>query len=1128
MRHLLALGLVFSLLGAPPLFEAAARVRQGQPTAAGREAAYRANNTGVAHLEQFNYGDAEKSFREALAQQPDLDLARLNLALALLYGSRPADALVEARAAAARLQTLPQAHFVLGLAARADDKVDDAIAAFTRVLAIDPRDAGTKVHLGQLHLQQRQYPEALRLFREALDAEPYNVTAAYNSALALTRSGQAEDGRAAMQRFEQLRDSPYGVTYSQMYLGQGRYGEGIVSTGAEPDLVPPSVPVTFSDATSAMLPAPQGQSAQPSAGARNRIALVDADADGDLDLIGASPSGLRYLRNDGGRFVEDPSRFAGLTLASAAGVVAGDLDNDSRPDLLVLQDTGYRLLRQKTDGAFEDITAAAGVKGSGPAAAGVLADLDHDGDLDAIVAGAALEVQRNNGNGTFTDIGAASGLQARLGEVAGIAAVDIDNRRDVDVLVAASGAAPILFRNLRDGSFRDAAEAFGLPAAGSYSALGIADVNKDGYTDVLLARRDNPAVLALSDGQGRFRTHAAPDGTAGAIAAQFFDYDSDGLLDLATLSGDRLRLFRAGGANVWSEVTDAAGLTGGAGPSAFSALALGDVDRDGDTDIFLGLANGGIRVWRNDSKHHRSVAVRLAPRISNRSGYGAKIEMRAGSLRSTLDAVASSPAVVPADYTFGLGPRDGVDAIRVLWPSGILQAETSIVTASAATKPGGHVFTVAELDRKPSSCPYLFTWNGTRFEFVTDVMGGGEMGGWLAPSVWNQPDPDEYVRIRAQQLQPRDGRYELRLTNELEEALFFDRVQLIVVDHEDGVDVFPNEGLRSAPRPPFRLTSTRSARPPVRAVDGHGHDVLPQLRAIDRSYVDDFRTLPIRGYAEPHELVLDLGAAPADAVLLLTGWTDYAFSSDNVAAAQAGEAMQPPSLQVRDAGGSWRTVVQEIGFPVGRPQTVVVPLAGRFLSASREVRVLTNMRIYWDQVLVADGADRAPLTMRRLDPRTADLRVRGFSREETPDGREPFSYDYTQVSTASPWKVMVGRYTREGDVRPLLRAADDLFVISRPGDEIALAFDALPPVAPGRARTFLLYVHGYSKEMNPRSAVPETVGPLPVAGMSGYPYRADEHYPRTQRHREYQDRYNTRIFTRPAPSIDALVRAGAQ
>ena len=260
-------------------------------------------------------------------------------------------------------------------------------------------------------------------------------------------------------------------------------------------------------------------------------------------------------------------------------------------------------------------------------------------------------------------------------------------------------------------------------------------------------------------------------------------------------------------------------------------------------------------------------------------------------------------------------------------------------------------------------------------------------------------------------------------------------------------------------------------------------------------------------------------------MLLLTGWTDYAFSSDNVAASQSRTDAAAPSLQVKDRGGEWRTVIADVGIPVGRPQTIAVSLAGKFLSASREIRLLTSMRVYWDQILVADAPRAAPTKLTRLDAASAELRWRGFSRESTPDGREPIGYDYEHVSTATTWKAFVGRYTREGDVRALVRKVDDMFVISRPGDEIALSFREaeLPPLRSGWTRTFLLYAHGYSKEMNPRSASPDTVGPLPFRAMTKYPYGSDEHYPDTQPYRAYLDRYNTRVVGRPVPSVDAFI-----
>jgi hypothetical protein len=215
--------------------------------------------------------------------------------------------------------------------------------------------------------------------------------------------------------------------------------------------------------------------------------------------------------------------------------------------------------------------------------------------------------------------------------------------------------------------------------------------------------------------------------------------------------------------------------------------------------------------------------------------------------------------------------------------------------------------------------------------------------------------------------------------------------------------------------------------------------------------------------------------------------------------------------------------LENIGIPVGRPQTVVVELTDKFLSSSREVRIVTNMRIYWDQILIANSDTSFPIQSTPLDPSIADLRWRGFSLEHSPDGRQPMSYDYKKVAFTSPWKVMTGRYTREGDVRELLLESDDMFVISRPGDELVLSFDArkLPPLRSGWTRTFLLYADGYSKEMDINSASPDQVGPLPFHGMSKYPYTWPERYPLTEQKRRYMEKYNTRVVTSPIPSIAA-------
>jgi Flp pilus assembly protein TadD len=1072
-----------------------------------RESAYRANNVGVARLEQYDFPAATAAFRRALEIDPGLTIARLNLGISLFYGGEQEGARKELESVRSALPDRPQAEYVLGLIARSADRVDDAIEAFTRVRKVDPADVGAAINLGQLLVQTRRFDEAIKLLRPAVEAEPYNATAAYGLATALVRSGATDEGRIAMDKFQKLRESGYAVTFSQAYLEQGRYAEAIASTGAEPGLVNEAVPaVRFSEMSQ--------PPASPRAGSTS--SLADIDGDGDLDLLAAGADGVRVSRNDGGRF--SPLTVDAI-VGPASAIVAGDCDNDDDVDLLVLRPAGVSLLKQEASGRFVDATAAAGLStaGGAPRTAAWL-DADHDGDLDLFLGGDAVRLFRNNGKAVFEDITAVSGFQSVPVQAA--VPTDYDNRRDIDVLLVPSSGGPLLYRNMRDGTFRNVAKEVGLTIEGSLRAAAAADVNKDGYVDFFFARAGSAGALALSDGRGRFAVSAADDSTANAQGAQFVDYDNDGLLDLVALTPGGLRVVRNLGTR-WMDVSGSAvPASSSVSGSAVASLAVGDIDGDGDDDLIVDGA--GSRILRNDggSRVH-SVRVRLTARVSNRGAVAAKIEMRAGSLRQRLETYSATPAPAPADISFGLGDRAGADVIRVLWPSGILQAEAASITPPATPLTG--IIKVEELDRKPSSCPFLFTWNGERFEFLTDFLGGGEMGYWLAPGIRNTPDPDEYVRIPGSKLAPKDGRLEVRVTDELEEAVFLDRAQLVSIVHPAGTEVYPNEGLKPVPEP-LRLFVIRSEQPLADARDEHGHDVRDRLARMDRRYPDDFALEPLRGYAAEHTLTLTLPAAASTGrrVLLMTGWTDYAFSGDNVAAHQRDLRMVPPKLQVPDGSGRWRTVVEDIGFPVGRPQTIPVDLTSILPRDATVVRIVTTMRVYWDRIAVGITDETVKPTLTRLEPVAANLHWRGFSAERTPDGREPLGYDYDEVSAHSPWKVMPGRYTRFGDVRELLRKTDDFFVVSRPGDEIALSFDAgaLSPLPAGSTRTFLLYAAGYSKEMDLNSSSPDELAPLPFAAMKSYP-PADAPA-LTPARRRYIAEFLTRIVARTLPAIELI------
>jgi tetratricopeptide (TPR) repeat protein len=1098
------------------------------PAASNLERAYQANNAGVAWLERFDYTKATIAFREALALQPSLAMAHFNLALALLYDGKLNDAETEGRAAATAMRGSPAPDYVLGLIAKGQGRGAAAVHAFSRAAQADSQDAAVQILLGQMQLQQGDAVAAAGSLRRALGLEPYSVTAAYNLSVALARSGRTDESRQMLLRFQSLRENG-GTTLGAGYLEQGRYAQGLVSTGAEPDLVDRVIPdVRFvDDALSA------GRRASPS----GAITLFDADGDGDLELAEATDDGLMLWRSTRGRLALNGFPQLSTRGLAPSIVVAGDYDNDGRNDLLVAGQRGVALYRNRGAGAFTTTTTASHLRALSnelPLTAAFV-DFDHDGDLDILVGGG---VWRNNRDGTFADVTTSSGVDA--GHAVAIVPTDYDERRDVDLLVASDRGRLALFRNLRDGTFRDVARDAGLTVTGRLTGIAAGDLNRDGRTDFLVTRADGPAAIALSSAPEKYRIENGPAATIGATAAQTLDYDNDGLTDLLIVSNQRLRLLRSLG-DSWQDVTDRALGTIAKDVELPSlapgrAIAIGDVDSDGDDDIVIRTARG-VHVLRNDGGNRRgALTLRLSARVSNRSAAGSRVEMRAGSLHVRRETYAVNPAPAPSDLVIGLGGRTVVDAVRVLWPAGIVQSELQ----PPLSKP----LILTELDRKPSSCPYLFTWNGARFEFLTDFLGGGELGYWLAPGVRSKPDPDEYVRIPADALREKDGRFELRITNELEEVLYLDHVHLEAVAHPVDADVYPNEGLLSPPYPPHALFTVRNVRALAAAYDDTARNAAAVLRAVDRKYPDGFALENIRGYAAPHTLTLRLGTGQNDA-LLLTGWTDYAFSSDNVAAAQRGLALAPPSLQARDADGAWRTVVTDIGIPVGRPQTLVVDLRQPALRGRGELRIVTNMRIYWDRIVVATVDERPASRRTRLDPASAALRWRGFSADVAPDGREPFAYDYDTVSPRSPWRTMPGEYTAEGDVRAAVSAVDDRFVVMRPGDEIALSFDprGLATLGPGWTRTFLLYGDGFSKEMDLNSASPDRIDPIPshLSTVSRFTTVADRDasvsasrgragvFTSPSADRGFASSGGARVFrpwrtvTTPLPSIDSLL-----
>jgi hypothetical protein len=444
----------------------------------------------------------------------------------------------------------------------------------------------------------------------------------------------------------------------------------------------------------------------------------------------------------------------------------------------------------------------------------------------------------------------------------------------------------------------------------------------------------------------------------------------------------------------------------------------------------------------------------------------------------------------------------------MLWPTGVLQDETEI----AVDKP----ISFTELDRRGSSCPTLFAWNGHKYEFISDVIGAAVVGHWISPTEKNIADPDEWLKVEGHQLKAKDGLLSLRFGEPMEEVNYIDKVRLVAVDHPSGTEVYPNERfLSNPPYPEERTIVSAAAQAPLGAWDSHGKDVLELLRTRDHRYVRDFQLLNFAGYANQHSLTLDLGTwSPKNPLrLFLHGFIEYFTATSMYAAWQAGIDPVAPFLEAQAPDGSWHRVLDDMGFPAGLPRTIVVDLTGKLPSGTRRIRISSNLQIYWDQILVDNGADNQTIRQTELPLASASLAFRGYPRQV--EGKTPgdLNYFYDQVSQSGPFSRQRGSYTRYGDVTPLLKNIDEHFVIFGSGEDIDLEFDSaqLPPLPKGWKRDYFFYANGFVKDMDFYEASPFTVSDLPFHQMSGYPYQSTEHYPDDDASVEYRLDWNDRF-----------------
>ena len=485
------------------------------------------------------------------------------------------------------------------------------------------------------------------------------------------------------------------------------------------------------------------------------VFLVDGGSVGDATVAGRARD--RLYRNRGNGSFEDVTAASGIRhRAYGMGACAGDYDNDGLIDLYVTNVGSNQLYHNDGHRRFTEVPNAGGANPNLWSTSCAFLDIDRDGDLDLFVTNyvdAALKknpfcgiagpppvrdychplmyqpsqsvLYRNTGfggAGTFEDISKSSGVAALRGNGLGVAVADVDDDGWPDVFVANDAMPNFLLRNDRAGTFTDIAGTAGIAvtADGKVKAgmgTAFADFGGNGRLGLIVTNHEAEMHSLFLNGDGVvFSDVTVRSGVGPAtrpyvgFGVAFFDYDNDGDLDISIANGHvmaNVSLLRGGGTfaqrNLLLRNTEGRfqNVTNQAGPG-FSielvsrALAVGDVDNDGDLDLLVTNNGAGVNLLLNEGSDAEAGAranamlVRVIGTKSNRSGIGTRLTLTTGGRRQLREVQSGSSYLTQNDLRahFGLGAANGSERLEIRWPSG--------ATEVVADLPANHVVTVRE------------------------------------------------------------------------------------------------------------------------------------------------------------------------------------------------------------------------------------------------------------------------------------------------------------------------------------------------------------------------------------------------------------------------------------------------
>ncbi|PVX23936.1 MAG: hypothetical protein CW691_09085 [Candidatus Bathyarchaeum sp.] len=401
------------------------------------------------------------------------------------------------------------------------------------------------------------------------------------------------------------------------------------------------------------------------------------------------------------------------------------------------------------------------------------------------------------------------------------------------------------------------------------------------------------------------------------------------------------------------------------------------------------------------------------------------------------------------------------------------------------------------------SCPSLYVWNGKEYWYTAELSDGT---GYLGIFDYFREDgslaflysvPWDYTKLNSSRLEPKDGYYDMTITQKWDEVTYVDSATLVVVEHPSDVDVFSTKAtyLYNLTEQGTIYTVSKNPQAPVSCVNATGHDVLSLLSERDgistngNEFTWDTLELDLGDLSDAQEIKLIV----AGTIIYSTGEEQGAWAGQFYD--QPGEQpFPPPYMEVKDVEGNWVPVADNVQFPLldVTPDCFVVNLTGVFLTEDYSLRINTFFNTEFDYIAV-DTTPQQDITVREVTVSFANL---------------------TQVFTTN--STSSGNFTRYGDVTELMTTTDDKSVIMRQGDEITILFpEDSVSVAEGMERDYFLVASVWFK-VDGLFYVSFTVDPMPFHDMSCFPYDLEtESYPYDQSHLDYLEEYNTRVIAAP-------------